>query len=578
LEEGNSLQRRSTSNKTVGKNSDLEGLGDVITKVKKEDVQVPAGAIRKHKMVKQLSGRLFVGEGKSDVMEIHKKRIAEAKKQLEEDENEGGAKLSYGGVALKSRKIKGARKEKMKKAFDILALIDDAIEKDPTEEAKEKAAARKAAANAPILPKPEVVESSEEPGEAAKSSTPEPSDTKPEDEESEPPKDEVKDENEGKSAPLVPPTFASASNLSSSTPAYKKVSKQAKTLAEPKATPEEASAQKEHDYVSISSVASDDSPLVPASSETGNKTLKPPASLTSFGKKDAGGADSDNDSDASNEAPPSYPPSAICKELTRNDVVKERAPTTPSMDGSKEPTSSSAHADTLRKKISEVRGKLDSSVIDAKIGRENLKKENAAEKKKLTIECNKEIQAYRKVNEKTDKQNQKAVDGEKKIVENLRAENKGLRATQEKLPKQMAEVMASSQSLEKANEVIAAHFEELNAFTNKLQTDHDRLVESNRQCKDEYLPRYRQELWERQLFLKTETNIRNLYRNCMVKIAKKIEKSKQADLIEEISSVVLETEGEINPKFDPKLLFGDDSDKDSDSSSMVSSDSDSDSD
>jgi hypothetical protein len=64
----------------------------------------------------------------------------------------------------------------------------------------------------------------------------------------------------------------------------------------------------------------------------------------------------------------------------------------------------------------------------------------------------------------------------------------------------------------------------------------------------------------------------------MVKIAKKIEKSKQADLIEEISSVVLETEGEINPKFDPKLLFGDDSDKDSDSSSMVSSDSDSDSD
>jgi hypothetical protein len=88
-------------NKTVGKNSDLEGLGDVITKVKKEDVQVPAGAIRKHKMVKQLSGRLFVGEGKSDVMEIHKKRVAEAKKQLEEDENEGGAKLSYGGVTLK---------------------------------------------------------------------------------------------------------------------------------------------------------------------------------------------------------------------------------------------------------------------------------------------------------------------------------------------------------------------------------------------------------------------------------------------------------------------------------------------
>jgi hypothetical protein len=77
----------------------------------------------------------------------------------------------------------------MKKAFDILALVDDAIEKDPTEEAKEKAAARKAAANAPILPKPKVVDSSEEPGEAAKSSTPEHTKSA-EKEESEPPKAE----------------------------------------------------------------------------------------------------------------------------------------------------------------------------------------------------------------------------------------------------------------------------------------------------------------------------------------------------------------------------------------------------
>eukprot|EP00339_Tiarina_fusa_P028734 CAMPEP_0117084240 /NCGR_PEP_ID=MMETSP0472-20121206/59286_1 /TAXON_ID=693140 ORGANISM="Tiarina fusus, Strain LIS" /NCGR_SAMPLE_ID=MMETSP0472 /ASSEMBLY_ACC=CAM_ASM_000603 /LENGTH=125 /DNA_ID=CAMNT_0004813143 /DNA_START=20 /DNA_END=394 /DNA_ORIENTATION=- len=43
----------------VGKDNDLEGLGDVINKVKKEGGQVPSGAIRKHKMVKQLSQSRF---------------------------------------------------------------------------------------------------------------------------------------------------------------------------------------------------------------------------------------------------------------------------------------------------------------------------------------------------------------------------------------------------------------------------------------------------------------------------------------------------------------------------------------
>jgi hypothetical protein len=55
--------------------------------------------------------------------------------------------------------VQWAGKEKMKKTFDILALL---MKKDPTEEAKEKAAAQRAAANAPILPKPKVVDSSEE--------------------------------------------------------------------------------------------------------------------------------------------------------------------------------------------------------------------------------------------------------------------------------------------------------------------------------------------------------------------------------------------------------------------------------
>jgi hypothetical protein len=72
--------------------------------------------------------------------------------------------------------------------------------------------------------------------------------------------------------------------------------------------------------------------------------------------------------------------------------------------------------------------------------------------------------------------------------------------------------------------------------------------------------------------------MKNLCRECVLKIAKRTEKSRQSALIEAINTVVIETEAEVNPKFDPKFLFADNSDSDSSSSSSSDSDSDSDSD
>jgi hypothetical protein len=235
----------------------------------------------------------------------------------------------------------------------------------------------------------------------------------------------------------------------------------------------------------------------------------------------------------------------------------------------------------LQKELEEVTSKVENAASNAEQELADLKKEHEMEKQALRVTFMKDIQAHKKVTEKQDKEHQKMVDQEQQAIEELRAANQKLRATLEKLPRQMAELAASNQSLEKANEEIAGHFDELLKFSKKLQTDQDRLQESSAKCKNEFLPRYRQELWERQQFLNAETKIKNLYRDCMIKIANKIERTSQVDLIEEIATMVLETEGEINPEFDPKLLFaqgGKNSNDDSDSDENNKSDSDSDSD
>ena len=57
--------------------NDLEGFSETITKVKKEAVPVQSGALRKHKMIKQLSGKFSKEDLKDEAMEIHKKKLEE---------------------------------------------------------------------------------------------------------------------------------------------------------------------------------------------------------------------------------------------------------------------------------------------------------------------------------------------------------------------------------------------------------------------------------------------------------------------------------------------------------------------
>jgi hypothetical protein len=344
------------------------------------------------------------------------------------------------------------------------------------------------------------------------------------------------------------------------------------------------------DDVSISDAESDTSTVakpVPSSAPPPGKTFEAPASFG--GSKKAVIDDDTEDDDSEDEASTSQKTSWNTRGSVASPSASNQAPKSVSSPPAKTPNvsamlmnglSGQSRGDSLqrlRKELEEVTMQVENAGMKAKLELADLRKEFTMEKEALRLPFMKNLQEHKKVTEKQDKEHQKMVDQEQQVIEELRSANQKLRATLDKLPKQMAEVSASNQSLEKANEEIAGHFDELHKFAQKLQTDQDRLNESSAKCKDEFLPRYRQELWERQQFLNAETKIKNLYRDCMIKIANKIDRTSQVDLIEEVATMVVETEGEINPKFDPKLLFGSNKEKDSDGSDNDSDNSDSDS-
>lgn len=236
----------------------------------------------------------------------------------------------------------------------------------------------------------------------------------------------------------------------------------------------------------------------------------------------------------------------------------------------------------LRKKIKETQKQLENVGRVTKRELADMEKEFVNTKETTKYRLMKDIHSQGKKNDVKYQKYKIVVDEKQKEIDDLRSANQKLRASIQKIPKQMAEVIFSNQSLEEANEEVASHIKGLETFDKKLQTDQEKYIKSSDKCKNEYLPRYREQLWRVGQHLESESKVKNSYRECIIKITKKIETSRQANLIEEISSMALETEGEVNPKFDPKFLsaedFGSDVSSSSDSDDSESSDSSSDSD
>ncbi len=232
----------------------------------------------------------------------------------------------------------------------------------------------------------------------------------------------------------------------------------------------------------------------------------------------------------------------------------------------------------LRRKVEEAQNRLKNIEQDTKQETIDMEKNYSDTKDAIKIRIMKCIHAQGKKNDERYAAYKSVVDAKQKEIDDLRAGNTRLRNTLQKLPKQMADMVFSNQAMEDANKEIAGHIEGLSKFDKKLQADQEKLTLSSNKCKNDYLPRYRQQLWEGKQHLDSETKTKNMYRDCVIKIAKRMETCKQVDLMEEIASMVVETEGEVNPNFDPEFLANAPSDFDTFSRASVTSFDDDDSD
>jgi len=228
----------------------------------------------------------------------------------------------------------------------------------------------------------------------------------------------------------------------------------------------------------------------------------------------------------------------------------------------------------IRKNLDETQQEIINFAKGTKQELSDMENDFITSKETIRFQFMKDIHAKEKTNDVIFHEYKKVLDEKQKEIDELRAGNQRLRTTIQKMPKQISEVKRSNRALEDANEEVATHIKAIEKFSSKLQADQEKLLRSSDKCKNHYLPRHRQQLWESGLHLESEEKIKSLYRDCMIKITKQIEKCRQVDLIEQISSMVLETEGEVNPKFDPGFLSAENLESQS-SSSSDSDDSDS---
>jgi hypothetical protein len=647
----------------ASKSSDLKGMGDVLSKVKKENVEVQSGAVRKFKLTKQLSDRFEKVKLQEEVLQkVRNEQGDEVADRLKADldkkeKREAASKKRRQPAAksyLKNRNPPRATSDEL----GMLKCIDDAIVNDPTEEAmhlsalkksqldalgkefalfqnkqeeeqaqldaleKEFALAKKKQAEEQaqldalekerqeqvakadyslnILKKKlakvekllkaalkkngprhkdcvklnkkfaEYVAALEEAGSAGFIVAEKIKARKMKSEQEQQTKDAEEQEKQRKlvkdaTARKVEEEMQAAKEQKAQEAVREQTQKEEEAAAKKIAEEEEESAALKKRPTSVIRTTQPDRFL---------SAITLPDGLSSSDSDDSDSDDDTSVSVSSEDTPPvkEHPNYFGCEE----EVVKEEEEEEESM-----PVKSislaariSDNADAIQAKIAQTAHMLSTCQIDGVTELDALKKAISKEKDVLRRQIHSKIRATRPGNEKQAKKDKKAIDQDKKVIDKLKEDNKRLRHTREKeLPKHMAELTEKNRTLGVANEEVSSHLQKLNQIVKKLQGDHDKLRGSNDLCRDEYLPRYRHELYERKQYAYVETKIKELYRNVIRKIAKALDKSKQPNFALEIKELIAETEIAVNPTYDPKLIFGGDCSDDSDSSSSIGSDS-----
>lgn len=247
-----------------------------------------------------------------------------------------------------------------------------------------------------------------------------------------------------------------------------------------------------------------------------------------------------------------------------NALYQEPAPKTP---------------EELRQELDDVKKKLKESIESSKQKLSEMEQTMKDRKKDLDDTFGSEIAGKKKLKERHERHHNQIQAGAQKIMAKLRDENHGLRATATKFPKMNKELKRTNNAYHRTTQQILMQNDALQQFCDKLQYDQDKLQMSSDIHRDEYIPFYRIEIREKQRQVDLEKKIRDIYRESMVKVCKRIMNTRELDLIEVVSVLISEVEGEFNPSFDPSVLFvredGTTAKKDSDSDSDSDSDDDS---
>jgi hypothetical protein len=475
-----------------------------------------------------------VGNAIRDTERIGKKRISSINMFIPPDVDiKVKGDVMSGRVRPKTGKAKPTRKK-----TDILSLVDQGIAMSPTEIAKRKVDEAKAARDAPV---PDLLPSEKE----------KPAPVQKESQKAEPAKETKKTQSKPTSKPKEAKAPKSSKKEESS-----KESKSSKKSATKKETTETRAGRSRDKSPKSSEKTAGKKPRARSRSTNPkrNKSVDAKRDRLERKKEKAAAASSPAVAPAAAPAPPPHSTGKY------------------TLSGFK----TNKSAEEVRQELDEVQKKLKNVPLDKQMQLADMKTETDAKKKELDNEFGAQIEAERKANAKQNKTHQQLHDEAQKITEKLREENKRLRAQKDKYPKQIKDVSALNDGLTKSNKEVSNHFESLTRFAKKMTNDHNRLQKSNDECKEKYLPRYRTELRERKDYIDTETRIKDKYRDTMIKLCNRVIQTRHPKLIEQISTMVIEIEGELNPKFDPKILFADESDE-SDNGSDSDSDDDSDS-
>lgn len=188
------------------------------------------------------------------------------------------------------------------------------------------------------------------------------------------------------------------------------------------------------------------------------------------------------------------------------------------------------------KKISKIIEKMPQ---DTKKEIKDLKKEYAEKKKDMKKQVKKRLKEEDKKIAELKKQGQSMVDYMKAENEKIKKQKEAIKADQKLLEQQ-------TDLLKQKSEEIAKNFASLQAWVDKKQAVIKQHEVSDQKCRHRYLPKYRQDMADRNQHCVAEYRVKELYRKRLKKIVKEIEaKSTDPKLVQEVQKQVKDCKKEL---------------------------------